>query len=217
MRRIAVPPRWSALVAIAAEVTEEEARKFLSGDETRSLAALHPEKRKVEWASARVAAKLLATEQRLIVDPLACSVLKIGARPRLIIDGRPIDRFVSISHSAGIGAAAIHTSTIGVDFQDIRDIDPRAAKFFLGASDGDILDDVASHNPLLHLWCAKEAAWKASSPEESTLKNVSLELIRSESGGALFDYSSQERRGTVETFIIERRFILAVALEKRRR
>jgi hypothetical protein len=196
-------------------VTEEEAREFLSGDETRARSALHPEKRKVEWTAARVAAKLLATEQRLIVDPLACSVLKIDARPRLIIDGRPIDRFVSISHSAGIGAAAIHISTIGIDFQDMRDIDPRAAKFFLGASDRDMLDDVASRNPLLHLWCAKEAAWKSSSPEESTLKSVSLQLIRSESGGALFDYSVQDQRGTVETYIIEQRFILAVALGKR--
>lgn len=217
MKRIPTPPRWSGFVAIAAEVTEDDARAMFSDDELAIRAHLHPEKRCLEWTAARAAAKQLAIEQHLTATPASCAVMKIDGRPRLVIDGTMSGRNVSISHSAAAGAAAIHVDPIGVDLQDIRDIDPRAAKFFIGEAEGDVVSDVAALNPLLHLWCAKEAAWKASSPEGSTLKSVRLQIVRSEAGGGLFDYETGERRGTVETFVIERRYILAVAVEKKSR
>lgn len=190
---------------------------MLSDGELAIRATLHPEKRRIEWTAARVAAKQLALEQQLAGDPRACMVEKIDGRPALIIDGIVSRRHVSISHSAAAGAAAIHGEPVGIDFQNIRNIDPRAAKFFLGDADSDALDDLAAGHPLLHLWCAKEAAWKASSAEGSTLKSVSLQIVRSEAGGGLFDYSAAERRGSVETFVIEHRYILAVAIEKKSR
>lgn len=190
---------------------------MLSEQELAQREELRPEKRRVEWTAARVAAKLLAIERQLTDQGHRCTVEKAGGRPRLVIDGTISDRSISISHSAAIGAAAIHTEPVGVDIQDIRDVDPRAAKFFLGDSENDTVSDVVARNPLLHVWCAKEAAWKASAEEGSTLKSVTLRIIRSEAGGGMFDYSVGERHGTVETYVLEQRLVLAVAVEKKQR
>ena len=117
----------------------------------------------------------MALERGLVDLPARIRFTKSEARPIVLVDGVVQALFVSFSHTAGLGAAALHDTPVGIDLERERAIDPRATKFFLRDDELAIASACRVENALLHWWCAKEAAFKlaAGSP---TLLRVPLSL-----------------------------------------
>ena len=166
---------------------------YFTADELATANAFKLEKRRNEWLLARFAAKKLAMELGIAGDPRACSV----ARPMLLVDGQPVDWFVSISHSAPYAAAAIDRAPIGIDVQVPRNLSESAAHLFLSDDETAAMQSCTLAERLLHFWCAKEAAWKQRSDEFVTLRQVPLELREQRTYGLRFDVVETVAMGEV--------------------
>jgi phosphopantetheinyl transferase len=188
--RIVATPWPDRAIVIADLVSHEE--WFTS--EERAIAESFPlPKRRDEWLLSRAAAKQLAMQLGLCNDPRACSV----ARPRLVIDGRESDVYVSLSHSAPYAGAALARAPIGLDVQVLRELSPNAAHLFLTTDEEEQLRTCAVPHALLHFWCAKEAAWKKRGGAMATLKQVPVNVMRTTAAGVLFDCAESVLLGDV--------------------
>lgn len=141
------------------------------------------QKRRDEWLLARFAAKRLALQLGISDDPRAVSV----ARPMLLVHGEPVSWFVSLSHSAPYGAAALAREPIGIDVQVVREMHDAATRLFLSNEESAAAKRCALPHALLHFWCAKEAAWKRRSDEFETLRQLPLQLLEERPDGLRFD------------------------------
>jgi 4'-phosphopantetheinyl transferase EntD len=177
VRFLETPPAWSALVRIVAEADEREIVELLDAEELGELSSLRAVQRQGERAASRVAAKSLALERGFVDRASRIRFAKSEARPVVVVDGSERSLFVSFSHTAGIGAAALHDMPVGIDLEHERLIEPRATKFFLRDEELALAQSSAVANALLHWWCAKEAAFKLSA-DYPTLLRVPLVLER---------------------------------------
>jgi phosphopantetheinyl transferase len=98
---------------------------------------------------------------------------------------------VSYSHRGPYGAAAVGEAPVGIDVELAREIRPDSARFFLTEDETADARRCAIDRPLLHFWCAKEAAWKQHVGRvlnpSPTLKHVPLRLLEESARGLLFD------------------------------
>ena len=162
---------------------------YFSESELATASAHKLQKRRDEWLLARFAAKQLALELGIADDPRAINV----ARPMLIIDGSPVNWFVSISHSAPYAAAAIDREPVGIDIQVVRDLSENAAHLFLSDQETIAMQRCTIADRMLHFWGAKEAAFKQRSGEFTTLRQLPLQLREELATGLRFDLSTTRR------------------------
>ena len=209
MKVFPVPTEWSRTLCVVSDVAENEREAFLTPDELTRLRGFARERRQMEWSASRIAVKLLAIGRGLCSDPKHCSVTSSYQKPVLRIGDGTDPYHVSISHSSGAGAAAIDRAPIGIDIQKLRDIKPRATKFFLKETELEQLDRTTVPNRMIHFWCAKEAAYKLKAGR-GWLKRVTIDL-RDQSDEGLSFSLSYPVEGTVNTFWIGEDFIAAVA------
>ena len=160
MRLVPLPEAWSLRACVVAEV--DDPRAWFTAEEMAIVDRFERPKRREEWMLSRIAEKELRRR---------------GAR----------GAFVSYSHRAAFGAAAVGAEPVGIDVEIARAIRLDSARFFL--TDGEAADvrRCAIDLALLHFWCAKEAAWKQRGGALPTLKRVPLRLLRETDRGLLFD------------------------------
>ncbi len=180
MRRIELPEGWRHRAIVVRGESDDE---WFSESELEIVRAFRLPKRREEWKLSRMAAKELAIELGLCAAPRGCLV----DRPRIIVNGRPLEAHVSISHSHGYAAAAIDTRPVGVDVEVVRDIAPAAAHLFLSATEEEAARSCRLDRALLHFWAAKEAAWKQREGAVDTLKKVPIKLEAETAMGLRFD------------------------------
>lgn len=208
MRFLEIPSGWSSIVRIVEDAGEREIEELLDLDERNEIASLRAVQRHGERAASRVAAKSLALERGFVDLPSRIRFTKSDERPVVLVDGVEPMLFVSFSHTAGIGAAALHDAPVGLDLEHERVIDPRATKFFLR---GDELAHAASsgvENALLHWWCAKEAAFKLAA-DHPTLLQVPLALECESAAGLVLRGPHGSR---VETVRLSASLVAALAI-----
>jgi phosphopantetheinyl transferase len=210
MIRIDVPEPWRSVVAVVASVDEADlAASFIEAERTR-IASFPREKRRREWAASRMAAKLLAVETGLCDALTDCTVASAYRRPSLTIRGKESAIGVSITHSDGAGAAAISSTRIGIDLQLVRPMKDRSTKFFLNDDELEIWRESRLADPLIHLWCAKEAGYKLHAMP-GWYRGVKIELVEERSDGLLLTYADSLSRGTIETARLKDGFVLGKA------
>ena len=168
---------------------------YFTGDELQTANAFKLEKRRDEWLLARYAAKRLALHLGIAGDPRAVTV----ARPMLLVDGAPVNWFVSISHSAPYAAAAIDREPVGIDVQVVRKMPEEAAHLFLSDEETAAMQRCSIADRLLHFWCAKEAAWKPRSDQFTTLKQLPLQFLEERPDGLVFNVVEKGRLNGVAT------------------
>ncbi len=168
MRIVPLPQEWHRRAIVLAEVREP--RTWFTPQELAVADAFPRAKRRDEWMLSRIAEKELRRR---------------GGR----------GDFVSYSHRAPYGAAAVGQAPVGIDVEMAREIRPDAARFFLTDQEASDASRCAIPRALLHFWCAKEAAWKQRGGAVPTLKSVPL-LLRAETATGL-------RFESVETFATE--------------
>ncbi|HYM59421.1 MAG TPA: 4'-phosphopantetheinyl transferase superfamily protein [Thermoanaerobaculia bacterium] len=222
MKSLDLPSHWRdlALVIIEADLAAAEETHFSAGEIDIARGFPLP-RRRDEWMISRIAVKELAVARGLVSTPRSCSVeTESSGRPRLIVAGDAILSPVSLSHTTrsrprgvvesgtSVGAAAIDESAIGIDVQFIRPLDERGLHLFLSDEEVSALQRCTTPLRALHLWCAKEAAWKRLGGTITTLKRVALTL-------EAMDASSARFRGTdgaiVETACVTNELIVALA------
>lgn len=195
-------------IAVISSVTADDCYRFLHAREQEMAESFLSERRRSEWKAARVAAKVLALRAGLTTTPEALELASDSGRPHFPERDAV---FVSLSHSHGVGAAAVSLSPIGIDVEAIRPIDPRTTRFYLQPHEEKMALDLHVEDVLMHLWSAKEAAWKSSSPAQgTTLKQTIFTELARTANGLRASYESGSTRGTVESFLIGSH-VLAVA------
>ncbi len=207
MRPIEVPPDWSRLVRIVAEVTADDLAAWFTRDERAELSRIQRERSRAERAASRIAAKSLALEHLPGRDPHSVSFDKREAKPHVFIADTPAALSLSFSHTRGVGAAALGTAPVGLDLEYVRPIDPRSTKFFLTPRELETASHCLIEHHLLHFWCAKEAAFKLQSSQPTLLK-VSMKLISESGEGLRFEFAE----GSVETRCLGGGLLAALAL-----
>lgn len=175
MSIVRLPESWRDR-ALAVEAIDDPLEQWFSPEELETARAFGREKRHDEWLLSRYAIKRLAGLQALAVT-----------RPQLA-DGR----FISISHSHGVAAAAIGTAPVGVDVERVRKLDEHVAKHFLIGSEIAAMQQCSLPHRVLHWWCAKEAAWKQQGGVIRFLRQIPLQLQSEGTDSLVF--------GNVETF-----------------
>ncbi|HEX7152961.1 MAG TPA: 4'-phosphopantetheinyl transferase superfamily protein [Thermoanaerobaculia bacterium] len=160
---------------------------LFSKEELAIAASFKLAKRRDEWLCSRTAVKRLAASMGL--EPLRCTV----ARPMLLVDGVSSGLYVSLSHSGRYAAAVLAEEPVGIDIEMLRDLDENAAHLYLTESEEAVMRGCALPYRSLHFWCAKEAAFKARSPEFVTLKQLPLTLIAERADGLVFDGATTQR------------------------
>lgn len=209
MNVMLVPDPWTSTVCILSDVSEPERQAYLTPSELKRVGEFRREKRRAEWAASRIAAKLLALARELCDDPQQCSIVSSYSKPRLEIGPKGHGLHVSISHSEWAGAAAIDRVPVGLDIQKIRELKPRITRFFLKDEELAQLQRTRIEHPLIHFWCAKEAAFKLRAGR-GWLKRVTVDLQAETSRGLDFALSYPVA-GTVHTFQVNQHYIAAVA------
>lgn len=195
-------------IAVLSDVTPDDCHRFLHPREREQAESFQSERRRSEWKAARVAAKLLAVRAGLTMHPQTLELASDSGRPHF--PGRE-EIFVSLSHSHGAGAAAVSDSPIGIDVEAVRPIDQRTTRFYLQPDEEEMASVLHVEDVLIHLWSAKEAAWKSSpTAQGTTLKQTTFTELAKTSSGLRASYESGSTRGTVESFRVGTH-ILAVA------
>jgi 4'-phosphopantetheinyl transferase EntD len=174
---IALPESWRDR-ALVIKSFDGDAREWLSDEELATAAAFALPKRRAEWVLSRVAAKQLARARGFAGDVRALAV----ARPRLATG-----EFVSLSHSAGVAAAAIDEGPVGIDVERRRALDERIARHFLTEDEIAAMEQCALPDRLLHWWSAKEAAWKRHGGRVRFLREIALKLEAESTTALRFD------------------------------
>lgn len=188
MTRIALPESWRGRAIIIGDAIFSDG--WFTDEELAESATFTNEKRRTEWKHARLAIKQLAIELGLCMHAHDCTM----QRPRLLIRGEDVNRFVSISHSGGYAAAAIDTSPIGVDIERLRHLPERGAHLFLTDAETAQMRDCAVPDRMIHWWSAKEAVWKQRHGDTETLKRTAVKFEAETATGLRF--------AEVETFAI---------------
>lgn len=210
MIRIAVPPHWASTVAIVRDVGDAELDRWFTADEQEKLRSFAREKRRAEWSSSRVAAKLLALERGLCPEPHQCVVASAYRRPHLSLSGSPSELHVTITHSEGAGGAGIDPARIGIDLQKVRPLAERATKFFLSDDEVAAWRSTSVADGLIHFWCAKEAGYKLHA-RRGWYKGVRIRVIGERDDGVDLEYEDAASSGTIETRTLADGFVLALA------
>jgi phosphopantetheinyl transferase (holo-ACP synthase) len=161
LRLVFVPLR-----AETPEMPRLESRGYLCDDEEKAYASLVASKRRRDWLGGRLAAKLaLAAELDSIGVRRPLNGIVIGND----LDGVPTWRLlkpgdvpawpISISHSAGLAAAAVHTGAarLGIDLEKVENRDPAWLEI---AFHPDERGETATPEAATRLWTVKEAALK---------------------------------------------------------
>ena len=187
-------------IAVISSVTTDDCHRFLHVREQEMAESFLSERRRSEWKAARVAAKVLALQVGLTTSPEALELASDSGRPHF---PQRDEVFVSLSHSHGVGAAAVSFSPIGIDVEAIRPIDSRTTRFYLQPHEEKMALDLHVQDVLIHLWSAKEAAWKSSpTAQGTTLKQTTFSAVARTANGLKASYESGSTRGTVESFLI---------------
>lgn len=136
-------------------------------------------RRRADRLAGRLAAKRLLLET-LGVAPLSCEIGSDGCAPIVIGPAHPWN--LSLSHSAGIGAAAwaetATEGTVGMDVQRVRPIHPGLRARALN-EDEQAQDDTDT----LLFWALKEAAIKARRRRwERALRDMTVTVHRGDAG-----------------------------------
>jgi phosphopantetheinyl transferase len=210
MIRIDVPESWRSTAAVVASVDETDLAESFTEAEHARIASFRREKRRREWAASRMAAKLLAVETGLCHSLTDCTVASAYRRPALTIHGEESAIGVSITHSDGAGAAAISPNRIGIDLQLVRPMKDRSTKFFLNDDELGIWRESNLADPLIHLWCAKEAGYKLHAMP-GWYRGVKIELVEERPDGLLLKYADPLSRGSIETARLKDGFVFARA------
>lgn len=210
MIRIAVPQHWASTAAIVRDVEEGELDRWFGPGEQERLRSFPREKRRAEWSSSRVAAKLLAVERGLCQEPLQCVVASAYRRPVLTLSGAPSALHVTITHSEGAGGAGIDAARIGIDLQQVRPLAERATKFFLSDDEVAAWRSTSLSDGLIHFWCAKEAGYKLHA-RRGWYKGVRIRLVGEREDGVDLEYEDAASSGTIETRTLDDGFVLALA------
>jgi 4'-phosphopantetheinyl transferase EntD len=160
--------------------------EWFSPAELEQAAQFKLPKRRREWLLARFAAKQLAVQLGITDDPRALNI------------ERPVTAgwYLSLSHSAPYGAAAIAREPVGIDVQVVRGIAEWATHLFLNDRETEVLRTCALDHRVLHFWCAKEAAFKRNTDYE-TMKQLPLQLVEERENGLVFDRAETVRIGNV--------------------
>jgi phosphopantetheinyl transferase len=204
-----IPEPWRKTLCIVLDADDADRARYLTDEESERAASFPREKRRAEWTASRIAVKLLALENGLCDDPKNCSVVSSYRKPTLAVNGGPTVLHVSISHSEWAGSAGLDARPVGIDIQKLRDLNPRATKFYLKDEEVAQMRSTAVPNPLFHFWCAKEAAFKLRAGP-GWLKRVTIDL-KSESAEGLAFGLSYPVHGAVDTFRINDEYVAAVA------
>ncbi len=187
MRLVETP--WPDRAIVIADLVSPE--DWFTGEELSIASAFPREKRREEWLLSRAAAKQLAVHLGICEDPRTCMV----ERPRLTVEGRKDEWFVSLTHSAPFAGAAIAGEPVGLDVQVVRELSEAAAHLFLTEEEASQMRASTVSERLLHFWCAKEAAWKKRGGEVATLKQVPISLVSESASGIVFDGIESVRIG----------------------
>lgn len=214
MRRLAVPQRWSRVIALveALEPGDLAPGVYFTAEELELAPHFSLTQRRDEWLAARLAAKLLAVELGIVRTALECRIERSGRTPEIVLAGGIAPVSLSISHSHGKGAAAIMQRSAGVDLEGIRTIEPRVERFFLHPEEIAMRESLTVPDASIHLWSAKEAAIKASGCE--TFKDLVLTLDAERDIGVELTFRWGQVSGVVETERIEEDFVLALAAKE---
>lgn len=208
MKTLELPQFARELVMVVTEFDRAEAEQFLTPSELSYVASFASERRRHEWVGSRIAARSLAIRRGVARAP---DELQIASELRPpVARAATHDLFVSFSHSHRAGAAALSPRRVGVDIERIRKIEPRLTKFFLHAEESSQAERLTIANSLIHLWAAKEAAFKLVA-SLTLLKDVRLVDWNSADDGLLLQFESGGVRGTVRTGVTEDHFVLALA------
>ncbi|MHB0971516.1 MAG: 4'-phosphopantetheinyl transferase family protein [Thermoanaerobaculia bacterium] len=214
MRRLAVPQRWSRVIALveALEPGDLEPGVYFTSEELDLAPHFSLAQRRDEWLAARLAAKLLAVELGICRTAAECRIERSGRAPEIVLAEGIAPVSLSISHSHGKGAAAIMQQSAGIDLEGMRPIEPRVERFFLHPEEIAMREGLTVPDASLHLWSAKEAALKASGCE--TFKDLALSLEAERDNGVELTFQWSQVSGFVETERIEEDFVLALAAKE---
>ena len=188
MNEIATP--WPERCRVIAGPAD---RRLFSERELDHAYVFKLSKRRDEWLRARAAAKHLAVQLGITDDPRALHI----ERPTTA------GWYVSLSHSAQYGAAAIAREPIGIDVQVVRELTESATHLFLSERETEEMRTCSIDHRVLHFWCAKEAAFKRSA-EYETMKQLPLQLIEERESGLMFDQAETVRIGALIVAITRR-------------
>lgn len=159
-------------IARPAWVRAQDPAHWLTGDELAVLASWRSETRRAEWLAGRLAVKRLLRDS-FGLPPHLCAVGRDGAAPCILPRGPtgvPLARLcLSLSHSAGLGAATVSDlgweGAAGIDVQIVRPVRPGLGARVLTLGESAQVKarfgDGGDPNGLLLLWALKEAAIKA--------------------------------------------------------
>ncbi len=207
MRVVVVPEEWRAAVRIIADVTMADVRDYLSPGEMDEVRALRNEKRRIERGASRIAGKLLFADARPGTTATGVEFAKENDRPIPMINGK-IAGYVSFTHAGGFGGAALGDRPVGLDLEGPREVQTRMTKWFLEKHELEAAASLDTPNYLLHLWCAKEAAFKLGEKYQTLLK-VPIEIDSANENGVTLQITGTEYR--IDTTTLESGYIAAFA------
>ncbi len=206
-----IPDEWRRSLLVISAEDSVESRASFDSDELLLAGSFRVEKRRAEWFSSRLAAKMLACTQSLATGPLDVRVVMHGRRPLLMVGGSVANANLSISHSHGLAAAVVDTRRVGVDIEKKRVIAPRATRFYLHDEELASAQASKTDTPLIHLWAAKEAAWKISNPP--TVRFIRITILESSEQGMKLRYATDadSDAGEISTFVTNGDYAVAIA------
>jgi phosphopantetheinyl transferase len=180
MTRIPLPEPWRARALIIGDAIFSDG--WFSDAELAESRSFALRKRQTEWKHGRLAVKQLAIELGLCMSARDC----VFDRPRLLVRGADVQRYVSISHSHGYAAAAIDSEPVGIDVERLRDLREDAAHLFLTDEEAELMRTCRIDYRALHFWAAKEAVWKQLHGATQTLKRTPIHFERETATGLRF-------------------------------
>ena len=180
MTRIPLPDSWRGRALVIGDAVFSDG--WFSPAEIEESEQFRLQKRRTEWKHGRLAVKQLAIDLGLCMSARDC----VFNRPRLLVHGEDMQRFVSISHSGGYAAAAIDEEPVGIDVEKLRDLREGAAHLFLTDDETSDMRNVAIGDRMLHFWAAKEAVWKQGHGVTETLKRTPIKLEAETESGLRF-------------------------------
>lgn len=180
MTRISLPASWRGRALVIGDAVFSDG--WFSPAEIAESQQFRLPKRRTEWKHGRLAVKQLAIELGLCRSARDC----VFDRPRLLVRGEDMQRFVSIAHSGGYAAAAIDAEPVGIDVEQLRELREAAAHLFLTDEEASDMRNVAIDDRMLHFWAAKEAVWKQGHGVTETLKQTPITLEAESESGLLF-------------------------------
>ncbi len=207
MRVVVVPDNWRDAVRIIADVTMADVRAYLSPGEMDEVRALRNEKRRIERGASRIAGKLLIADVRPGTTAGQVEFVKENDRPVPLVDGK-VAGYVSFTHAGGFGGAALGVRPVGLDLEAPREVQARMTKWFLEKHELEAAARLDTPNYLLHLWCAKEAAFKLVDRFQTLLK-IPIEIDNASENGVTLRITGTEYR--IDTTTLEAGYIAALA------